>query len=257
MKNLVKFFMVIALSAIFTGASAQSSSTPYVVHKGSTRVFSITEHTDSKYAWTVEFVSSTEVSTEESVPSYTPDNTKGSLSVVWNGKGKYKITVVESSKVDCSDASVNTKEYWVNVIESDFEVSVVWVKSAIQCAIANSAADLDNDIAFTVSRTGGVFSATKTEWTFEYEYQVSEDGGTSWTVLSSGDAVGDLSVGKDNTSTLTFTKSIALDSGVNGDYLLKVRIKNAKDGYGSVAPTSTFATATYHRLPTTSDISID
>lgn len=269
MKNSIKIFLVIAIMAIGFGAKAQGTGTsadPFKVKLNSTRVFSIVGDAASTYAWTVK---TSDVTTAEFEML---NQATSSLTVKWLAVGTYKITARETSANGCTDDGANLKEFYVEVEANTFAVAVKWNENALDpndtkapkltatdCAIVTvvgGVLNFDNVISFEVSQTGGQFSVASNNWSFDCEYQISENG-IDWSAPSSADIIGNKLVSNGSVSTLTITKAIALKTTTNGDFLLKIKIKDAIDGYFTPSTTTPEVTATYRRLEATGEITVN
>lgn len=178
----------------------------------------------------------------------------------------YKVRFQEKSSDGCFDAADNEKDLVVNVKANTFSVSAVWDQKPVAGSVV-CASHGDNSISFTVTKTDGMFNnAPNDKWHFEYEMSV--DGGAYQVVTNEtgkvtvdGVELDMVSVDKGtNTKQLTFTYNTVSTIGVAGNetFIVKFRIKDARDGYMAQASgLNAEVIATIHRLPTSTEISAD
>lgn len=196
------------------------------------------------------------------------------LYIKWlNTADNYTVRFEEKSEKGCFDDTDNRRDLTVNVKDNKFNVTTAWDQKPVSedaiCAVHG-----DNTISFTVTKEHGVFRADPTDDYWYFEYQMSVNGAVY--AVADADAVDVkvdgvvkkmVKVAKGvNSKVLTFTYSDiktlteATDAGEAVDYLVKLKITDARDGYMAKDTdlTDTEVTATLHRNPTTiNEIVID
>ena len=282
MKKIYTIITVLALCMITYSVSAQSvnvnSVHKYEISKanaGTSKYMWVVEKSTDNAAWNTAvldtdykvFTSYTNV-TPVTIGVFTPGQCE--IYIKWLKKSEanlfFRVRVIEAdASSDCYDTSVKEKVESITVDENNFKVTLAYAGKVLSTGGTNCAVDGDNTLNFTVTKTGGTFGTTKDvndQWNFQYE--VSIDGG-AWTTgtvdmvdgVVEGNNVKLVPVSSTNdvhTLALVYT----IPKG-NGDYSIKVRIKDARDGYGTIASAGlgVEVETLVHMIPASTEITSD
>ena len=266
MNRLVKLLLVFALTTISYGAFSQVEQKLQTVIQKSVHRYNVTLHSGNMYTWVIKKETTpgiwVEIDATSGSFSFVKDYTDPSLVVdvtdvadlnevfiLWNEGGNYKVILREINHTgdgsNCYDAVENEKIQPVTVNANDFEVTIT--AQATTCASTE-----ENTIEFTVTKTNGKAA----NWKFKY--QVSFDG-----AVYGPEQEYEVEYGTDaNVYVLPLTKDIPeAANGDNLDYLIKVKLISATDGYNTPANNleteAIEVTATVHKLAKTSEIFTD
>jgi len=178
----------------------------------------------------------------------------------------YRVRVIEAdASAGCYDVAINEKIQPITVAENNFTVTLAYKDKVGGAGGTDCAVDGNNTINFTVTKSGGAFGSTvdvNDKWNFQYEVNVNGTGWVKGTVdmidgVVEGNNVKLVPVEKGtDTHTLALVYSIPTGSD---DYVVEVRVIDARDGYGAIATTglNVPATATIHKVPTTGSFVTD
>jgi len=178
----------------------------------------------------------------------------------------YRVRVIEAdASAGCYDVSINEKIQPITVAENNFTVTLAYKDKVGGTGGTDCAVDGNNTINFTVTKSGGAFGSTadvNDKWNFQYEVNVNGTGWVKGTVdmidgVVDGNNVKLVPVGK-ATDTHTLALEYSIPTG-SDDYVVEVRVIDARDGYGTVAITglNVVAKATIHKVPTTGSFVTD